>query len=354
MRSPERKVSRWPAMLVWLTLGGAALLAACAPTATAPQAAQPAGEAGGGRSADERAGGGRGADDGREQARRAAGGDAPPGLAGHRVPRAVLGGDGEGVLCGTGPRREAVRGNGSTSTLQLLSSGQAQAGFVDAVVMAQAIQKGMDVRMVACLLQQNLFGIMSPADAPIAKPEDLPGKTLASVPAGVDGIAWPIFAKKVGLDPNSVTIIATDVPGKYAALLGRRVDATFQLVPIDKLQDQAQGLPVHPLLYADYGIERLGHGLVLPSSALKDSPDVARGLAAGLAKGWQYAADNPGRWRRSPASCSPPRSPPRRWRSSGGRRSHSATPSGRATGRCSGWTTRTGTRCRRSSGAWNT
>jgi NitT/TauT family transport system substrate-binding protein len=283
MRSPERRVSRWAAMLVWLTLGGAALLAACAPAAAPPPAAKPA--AGGAPAS---------------APTTAASKPTAPREVTLRLDWQVIGYHApfwaameKGFFAERGLDVKVFEGNGSTSTLQLLSSGQAQAGFVDAVVMAQAIQKGMDVRMVACLLQQNLFGIMSPADAPIAKPEDLPGKTLASVPAGVDGIAWPIFAKKVGLDPNAVTIINTDVPGKYAALLGRRVDATFQLVPIDKLQYEAQGLPVHPLLYADYGIERLGHGLVLASGTLKDSPDVARGLAAGLAKGWQYAADNP-------------------------------------------------------------
>ena len=49
--------------------------------------------------------------------------------------------------------------------------------------MAQGLQRGMDVRMVACMFQQNMFGILSPADAPLAKPEDLKGKTLSGVPS---------------------------------------------------------------------------------------------------------------------------------------------------------------------------
>jgi NitT/TauT family transport system substrate-binding protein len=279
----ERRVSRWPAMLRWLTLGSAALLAACAPAATAPPAAQPA------------AGGAPVSAPTTAVSKPTAAREVTLRLdwqtIGYHAP--FWAAMEKGFFAEQGLDVKVLEGNGSATTLQLLSSGQAQAGFADAVVMAQAIQKGMDVRMVACLLQQNLFGIISPADAPLARPEDLRGKTIAAVLSGVDGFQWPIFAKKVGLDPDAVTIINTDVPGKYAALMARRVDATFQLVPIDALQFEAQGLPVHQLLYADYGVERLGHGLVFSSSTLKDSPDVAAGLAAGLAKGWQYAADNP-------------------------------------------------------------
>ncbi len=295
MRALGRRSSRSTAVLLLLTLSGATLLAACAPAAGPPPAAKPAAAVA--------------APSAPASAPAGAAASAPAPAASQpaaqrevtlRLDWQTIGYHApfwaameKGFFTEQGLDVKLLEGNGSSTTLQLLASGQTDAGFADAVVMAQAIQKGMDVRMVACLLQQNLFGIISPADAPLAKPEDLPGKSIAAVLSGVDGFQWPIFAKKVGLDPDAVTIINTDVPGKYAALMAHRVDASFQLVPIDALQFEAQGFPVHQLLYADYGVERLGHGLVVSASTLQDSPDMVRGLTAGLAKGWQYAVDNP-------------------------------------------------------------
>jgi NitT/TauT family transport system substrate-binding protein len=184
-------------------------------------------------------------------------------------------------------------GQGSASSLQLVTSGQANVGFVDAAVMAQGLQRGMDVRMVACMFQQNMFGILSPADAPLTKPEDLKGKTLSGVPSGAGEVMWPVLAKRVGMDPDSMTLVATDVPGKYAALMSRRVDGSFHQVPTDALQFEANGFAVQRLLYSDYGLDRLGTGLVLSNATIKESPEMVRGLVAAVARGWQYALDQP-------------------------------------------------------------
>ncbi len=199
----------------------------------------------------------------------------------------------KGYFAENGLDVKLFEGQGSASTLQLVGSGQAQVGFVDAAVMAQGVQKGMDVRMVACMFQRNMFGILSPADAPLAKAEDLKGKTLSGVPSGAGETMWPVLAKRVGLDADAITMVSTDVPGKYAALMARRVDGSFHQVPTDALQFEANNFPVQRLLYADYGLDRLGTGIIVPNQTLKDSPEMVRSLLAGLAKGWQYALDEP-------------------------------------------------------------
>ena len=58
----------------------------------------------------------------------------------------------------------------------------------------------------------------------IAKAKALFGKLLGAEPY-VDQayyVGFRVGDQEVGLDPNAVTIINTDVPGKYAALMGRR------------------------------------------------------------------------------------------------------------------------------------
>lgn len=184
-------------------------------------------------------------------------------------------------------------GQGSGSTLQLVASGTQMFGYLDAGVLAQGVQRGIEAKMLAIFFQRNMYGFLSPKDAPITKPEQLVGKRLAGSTGGAGEVQWPIFAKRTGIDASKVTFIATDPPGKYAALMSKRVDVSVHQVPTDALDYEGQNFPVERMLYADYGLDRLGHGLVALNKTIADQPDVARAVVAGTIKGWDYARQNP-------------------------------------------------------------
>ena len=183
-------------------------------------------------------------------------------------------------------------GQGSASTLQLLASGQTFA-FLDAGIAAQGIQRGIDLKVIGCMFQRNLFGILSPKDAPITKPQELIGKSIAGAAGGAGEVQWPVFAKRAGIDINKVQFVTTDVPGKYAALLAKRVQSAIHQVPTDALDYEAQGFPVERLLYADFGLDRLGHSLATMNKTIKEQPQVVKGFVTAVVQGWAWAKDNP-------------------------------------------------------------
>src|SRR5207253_2361641 len=139
---------------------------------------------------------------------------------------------------------QILEGTGSGVALQLVANGQQPLGLIDAAVLASGVQKGIDARMVACMFQRSMWGILSPADNPLKQPADLIGKTIAVTPGGVAAVLFPAFAKKAGIDVSQVTLASLDPPSQPAALLSRRVDGAVHQVPTDALIYEGQNFPV--------------------------------------------------------------------------------------------------------------
>jgi len=186
-----------------------------------------------------------------------------------------------------------AEGQGSGPTLQVVTNGSETFGMVDAGVVARGVEAGADVQMILAVFQQNVFGILSPRDRPLTRPADLEGKQLAFTPGAVAEIMWPVFARKTRLDESKITLLNVDATAKATLMRNGQADGAFHLVPTDSTIYEASGFPVAAMRYSDFGLSRLGTGIVARGQMLREKPDLVRRFVAATQRGWQTAIDNP-------------------------------------------------------------
>jgi NitT/TauT family transport system substrate-binding protein len=198
-----------------------------------------------------------------------------------------------GYYAENGIELSIAEGQGSVPTFQVVANGAEPFGFVDAGVLARGVEAGADVKMVLAVFQQNMFGILSPRDRPLTQPKDLEGKRLAYASGAVAEIMWPVFANRNDVDESAVTLLNIAASAKASLLRNGQADGAFHLVPTDSTIYEAVGFPVASMRYADFGLSRLGTGLVVRTQLLREQGDLARRFVAATRRGWQTAIDNP-------------------------------------------------------------
>src|SRR5436190_12158695 len=117
-------------------------------------------------------------------------------------------------------------GRGSAASAQKVGAGQSQLGLSDMAGVLLFRGKGVDAVGVMNVYANSPQGLYWLKSSGISSVKDLAGKKIGN-PAG-DGARtmWPALAKKVGIDPNSVTWVNIDANAKLSALKARTVDAT--------------------------------------------------------------------------------------------------------------------------------
>src|SRR5262249_56262990 len=74
---------------------------------------------------------------------------------------------------------EIKEGAGSGKTVSLIAGQQDDIGLADYMLMAAGVAKGMKLKGVYAVVQNGAWAVISLADNPIMKPQDLIGKSVA-------------------------------------------------------------------------------------------------------------------------------------------------------------------------------
>ncbi|MBM0239555.1 ABC transporter substrate-binding protein [Micromonospora sp. ATA32] len=187
-------------------------------------------------------------------------------------------------------------GGGSGKTIQAVAQQQTDFGWADTPPLLKGIATGMKVKSVGVFLQKGPASIEFLADKGIKSPADLKGKTVGGTPGDAIYATFPAWLKANGLSESDVKVVNLDAAGKIAALAEGRVDAIQGF-----FHDQAPtiesrtGKDVDYLLYADWGMNMLGTGLVVNEDTLSKDPDMVRAFARATQRSWTDAAkDIPG------------------------------------------------------------
>ena len=168
-------------------------------------------------------------------------------------------------------------GRGSGVTVQAVAAGTATFGYADVPTMIKAAAKGAPVTAVGVALQTSPMSVMGFADKNIRKPEDIKGKTVAVTPGDSMSQIWPLFLKKTNLKDGDFKTVAGDAQTKLNAVMNNQADLLLGYVMDQaiKLQDATQK-PVHPIRFADYGVNLISSGIVANTDTLKSKPDMVK------------------------------------------------------------------------------
>jgi NitT/TauT family transport system substrate-binding protein len=166
-------------------------------------------------------------------------------------------------------------GRGSAASAQKVGAGQSQLGLSDMAGVLLFRGKGADnvgLMNVYANSPQGLYWLKSSG---IQGVKDLVGKKIGN-PAG-DGARtmWPALARKVGIDPASVTWVNIDANAKLGALKAKTVDATTSFFNIHHIFARELGADMGFLAWKEAGVNPYGNSIIANGAWLKANGDKA-------------------------------------------------------------------------------
>jgi NitT/TauT family transport system substrate-binding protein len=170
-------------------------------------------------------------------------------------------------------------GAGSGKTVALLAGRQDDIGLADFMFMAQGVAKGMKLKAIMGEVQNGAWAIISHADAPIRKPEDLIGKSVATTADHKAMLDLFLALNKIPAD--KVTAQVTSPATRNTVFVTGKVDSFISVVigsPLDLVVRARQGKdkPVYFMQFADFGISPMGQGVFVNEQTLAAKPDMLR------------------------------------------------------------------------------
>ena len=166
-------------------------------------------------------------------------------------------------------------GRGSAASAQKVGAGQSQLGLSDMAGVLLFRGKGADLVGVMNIYANSPQGLYWLKSSGIQGVKDLAGKKIGN-PAG-DGARtmWPALAKKVGIDPNSVTWVNIDANAKLSALKARPTAATTSVVNLHHVVARELGSDMGFLAWKDAGVNPYGNSIIANGAWLKANREKA-------------------------------------------------------------------------------
>lgn len=211
--------------------------------------------------------------------------------AGHQAPF-FLGKD-RGIYDDVGIDLTIGEGGGSSATVQAIAAKQDPFGYVGALPLVTAIGKGVPVKSVATFMQKPGDGIVFLESANIKKPQDLEGKRVAVSASGSGPVFYKAFVKANKLDESKIDRVTIEITQVPPAILSGQVDAGLDWPMLMIAPAEKAGKKIAWLNYPDWGVQVLGHGIVVNADTIKERPDTVKRFIQASSKAWDLSAQNP-------------------------------------------------------------
>lgn len=181
-------------------------------------------------------------------------------------------------------------GSSATSAEAAVATGQAFVGLSSPLITAPAIQGGAELKIIGATYQRNPFALVSGADAPIAGPDDLAGKTIAVSDSNT--LVWNAFLAANDIDAADVTTVPLS---DTSMLTTGQVDGFIGYTTTGAAALEKAGFPATEFLLADEGLPMVGEVLVTSQQAIDEQPEQVKAFLLATAEGWRAALDDPAR-----------------------------------------------------------
>jgi len=191
------------------------------------------------------------------------------------------------------------RGFGSGDTIAKVASGAYDVGFAEGTGLLKFNAENPDDAVVTVLVinDQSPTGVISLEENGITGPQDLPGKRVSATQNAATVLAWPVFAKINGIDPDSIEYVFVEPNLRDAMVIQGRADATFGFTTTTVLNMVQAGVDRDEVTYftlAQHGLDPYSSGIIVKESFAEANPDVVEGFVAATVKGLQEMLSDPG------------------------------------------------------------
>jgi ABC-type nitrate/sulfonate/bicarbonate transport system substrate-binding protein len=171
----------------------------------------------------------------------------------------------------------------------IVLAGKASVGFSSADALASAILQGAGFKIFATQYQENPFGIMSLAAAPITSPKDMIGKRIGLSAENKPELDAFLSLNGIAADQIKTVLIGFDPTSAFA---NHQIDGCLAFVenPIP-LNDK--GYKTHFFLLADYGYNIVSDSYFALEDTLTKDRDKLKALLVGDIMGWHAQLADP-------------------------------------------------------------
>jgi NitT/TauT family transport system substrate-binding protein len=178
-------------------------------------------------------------------------------------------------------------GNGSTTTVQLVGAGQFDIGHAALAPMALGRAKGLPITSIAGFIRKGDTGFLVPKTSGWTKPSDLIGKKIVYTAGSLEGPFMTPFFRKNKIGPDQLNLLNVDASAKVSVYLSGNADAVVSTVPY-VMPLTVEKRPSNGILFADFGMNLPGFGLVVNHDTLaKRGPALSR-FASIVSGAWAY------------------------------------------------------------------
>jgi NitT/TauT family transport system substrate-binding protein len=179
---------------------------------------------------------------------------------------------------------EIKEGAGSGKTVGLMAGQQDDIGLADYMLTAAGVAKGMKLKGIYGVVQNGAWAVISAADNPILKPQDLIGRSVAVTADHKALLDLLLAVNKIPTDKVSIRV--TSPATRNTVFVNGQVDSFVSVIvgsPLDLVvrAREGKGKPVHFLKFEEFGLAPLGQGIVVHEQTIAQHPDaLARFLRA--------------------------------------------------------------------------
>jgi NitT/TauT family transport system substrate-binding protein len=184
-------------------------------------------------------------------------------------------------------------GQGSGLAVQKVGLGKNPVGIADFANALVGRGKGADVVAVMSTYANSPYGMYWLKGSGMKGPKDFAGRKYGVPPGDAGNVMWPAFARAVGIDPASVTIVNVSPLAKIQALKSGAIDFTQSFYSGHAIFSAGLGPDMQHLRWKDVGINPYSNALVVNGAFLRTKPAVAKAFVQVTQRAFAACAANP-------------------------------------------------------------
>jgi len=188
---------------------------------------------------------------------------------------------------------QVLEGKGITSAMQLVASKSDNFTIVDPPSLILGVAQGMPIKQVALIYQASPNTLIAWKDQNITKPQDLVGKSVATLQGDTTATMLYALLAANGIDRNSVRVLASDAGTRNQLFLAKGAAAITGFHSDYIGWSDATKNQVNYFLYSDFGVVSMGDGIVAHNDTIASSPKMVRGVVRASLRGYKYAMEHP-------------------------------------------------------------
>ena len=189
---------------------------------------------------------------------------------------------------------ELQNSKGSGDSIAKIDTGRADLGLADSAVVIAAVGRGAKIKVVGMVFDKTPLNVWSRKEAPVTRPKDLEGKTVAAPPGDGQRQVFPAFAKLTGIDASKVTWVNVEPAAKVPALAEKRVDAVADYTTGLPFYEKAMGKGNAVMMpWADHGFDMYSMSIVASEKTMKERAKTLRAFLEASYMGWRDVMENP-------------------------------------------------------------